>query len=83
VELIIEASAQGTRVLVRDTGRGMPPEVLARIGTPFFTTRAEGSGLGVALARAAFEQHGGSLWYSSSPGAGSVATVQLPASVAG
>jgi signal transduction histidine kinase len=81
VELTIEPSLQGTRVLVRDTGRGMTPEVLERIGTPFFTTREQGSGLGVALARAAFEQHGGSLCYTSSLGAGSVATVQLPTNV--
>jgi signal transduction histidine kinase len=66
------------RVRVRDSGRGMPPEVLARIGTPFFTTREEGTGLGVALARAAFVQHGGGLEYASAPGEGTTATATLP-----
>ena len=65
--------------LVRDTGRGMAEDVLARIGTPFFTTREEGTGLGVALARATMVRHGGTLEYESRPGEGTVATVTLPA----
>jgi signal transduction histidine kinase len=56
----------------------MPPEVLDRIGTPFFTTREEGTGLGVVVARAAFAQHGGSLVYSSQPGRGTTAVGTLP-----
>jgi len=73
------AEAEGmARLSVRDTGRGMPPEVLERVGTPFFTTREQGSGLGVALARAAFVQHGGSLEYRSAPGEGTTATGILP-----
>jgi len=66
------------RLAVRDTGRGMPREVLERVGTPFFTTREEGTGLGVALARAAFLQHGGSLEYASAEGQGTTATAVLP-----
>jgi signal transduction histidine kinase len=65
-------------VTIRDTGRGMPPEVLARLGTPFFTTRAEGTGLGVLLARSVFTQHGGTLELSSVLGQGTTATCRLP-----
>ena len=65
-------------VIIRDTGRGMPPDVLARVGTPFFTTRAEGTGLGVLLARSVFSQHGGTLELSSVPGKGTTATCLLP-----
>lgn len=65
-------------VLVRDSGRGMPADVLERVGTPFFTTREQGTGLGVAMARAAFAQHGGSLEYSSVAGLGTTATATLP-----
>ena len=65
-------------VLVRDSGKGMPAEVLERVGTPFFTTREQGTGLGVAMARAAFAQHGGSLQYSSVEGLGTTATATLP-----
>jgi signal transduction histidine kinase len=65
-------------LVVRDSGCGMPPEVLEKIGTPFFTTREQGTGLGVALARAAFVQHGGALQYKSAEGRGTVATGILP-----
>jgi signal transduction histidine kinase len=67
------------RISVCDHGRGMAKDVLARIGTPFFTTREEGTGLGVALARATFVRHGGTLEYVSAPGAGTTATATLPA----
>jgi len=79
-EVVVEiAEADGrARLVVRDTGRGMPREVLERIGTPFFTTREEGTGLGVALARAAFLRHGGSLEYASAEGQGTTATAVLP-----
>jgi signal transduction histidine kinase len=78
VEIQIEKVAQNARIAVCDSGRGMPPEVLERIGTPFFTTREEGTGLGVVVARAAFAQHGGSLVYSSEPGTGTTAVGTLP-----
>lgn len=78
VQVEIEELDGVARISVRDTGRGMAPEVLERVGTPFFTTREEGSGLGVALARAAFVQHGGSLEYRSAEGKGTTATGTLP-----
>jgi signal transduction histidine kinase len=78
VDIQIEELAHNARIAVRDSGRGMPPEVLERIGTPFFTTRDEGTGLGVVVARAAFAQHGGSLVYSSEPGLGTTAVGTLP-----
>src|SRR6267143_1999580 len=78
VEVEIDEIERSARIAVRDSGRGMPPEVLDRIGTPFFTTRDEGTGLGVVVARAAFAQHGGSLVYSSEPGRGTIAVGTLP-----
>src|SRR6267143_1731561 len=78
VEVEIDEIERSARIFVRDSGRGMPPEVLDRIGTPFFTTRDEGTGLGVVVARAAFAQHGGSLVYSSEPGRGTIAVGTLP-----
>jgi signal transduction histidine kinase len=67
-----------TEIVIRDTGRGMPAETLRRIGTPFFTTREEGTGLGVVLARSVVAQHGGSLRYESEPGKGTRVRVALP-----
>jgi signal transduction histidine kinase len=80
VEIAIGRRDTMVEVAVRDSGRGMPPEVLEQVGTPFFTTRNEGTGLGVSLARAAFVQHGGALEYSSAEGRGTTATGILPVS---
>ncbi|MBL8951983.1 MAG: HAMP domain-containing histidine kinase [Myxococcaceae bacterium] len=81
----IEAAKSGAGVEVRvvDAGPGMPPETLARIGEPFFTTREAGSGmgLGVFLARTVAEQAGGSLVVRSQPGAGTTVTLTLPATI--
>jgi signal transduction histidine kinase len=79
VEVAIAQDGSSARLVVIDSGRGMAPDVLARIGTPFFTTREEGTGLGVALARATFVRHGGTLTYESRPGEGTTATATLPA----
>jgi signal transduction histidine kinase len=75
----VRPAAGRAEIVVRDTGRGMPPETLLRIGTPFFTTREEGSGLGVAFARSVFARHGGDLGYESEPGRGTIARATLPA----
>ena len=80
-EVFVEVRSTGERVevVIRDTGRGMPREVLQRIGTPFFTTREEGTGLGVVLARSVVAQHHGELLYESAPGHGTTVTAILPA----
>ncbi|WP_242342687.1 ATP-binding protein [Anaeromyxobacter terrae] len=79
-EVIVEVCARGgeAEIVVRDTGRGMAPETLHRLGTPFFTTREDGTGLGVVLARAAIAGHGGSLRYESEPGKGTTVRATLP-----
>jgi signal transduction histidine kinase len=66
-------------VEVEDTGRGISADDLARLGTSFFTTRPNGTGLGVVLAQSVITQHGGSLGYSSTVGRGTIATIKLPA----
>jgi two-component system nitrogen regulation sensor histidine kinase GlnL len=63
---------------VSDTGPGIPPEVLGRLATPFFTTRQGGSGLGLAVARQWVTRHDGSLRVSSEIGQGATARVILP-----
>lgn len=50
---------------VIDTGQGLTPEVADKLFTPFFTTKDEGTGLGLSLCRTVIEQHGGSLTYTS------------------
>jgi signal transduction histidine kinase len=62
-----------------DTGGGIPAETLASVGQPFFTTRPEGTGLGVATARRFVEQHGGLLDLISREGEGTTVRIWLPA----
>ncbi len=68
----------GIRLTVTDTGRGIAPEALPHVGQPFFTTRPEGTGLGVATARRFVEQHGGTLEIRSEPQAGTTVHLWLP-----
>ena len=80
VDVTVSGGAREAVIVVRDTGKGLRPEDLARLGTPFFTLREGGTGLGVVLARAAIRQHGGELRFESEVGRGTVATVRIPAS---
>ncbi len=64
---------------VADGGLGIPEEVGAQLFRPFFTTRAEGMGLGLSLCRTVVEQHGGSLGYAARDPRGTVFTFTLPA----
>jgi signal transduction histidine kinase len=78
VTVEISSSKTGGILRVCDTGAGMSPAVLEKVGTPFFTTRKDGNGLGVVLARGVITQHGGQLDFASRPGQGTTATVTLP-----
>ena len=67
-------------VTVSDDGIGMKPDVLLRIGDPFYTTKLErgGTGLGVSISMRILEDHGGELKYTSKQGKGTTATIRLP-----
>jgi two-component system sensor histidine kinase RegB len=80
VTLSADVDANGLCIRVRDRGTGMPPEVLARVGEPFFTTKppGHGLGLGVFLARTTTEQLGGRFAIESSPSTGTTVTLRFP-----
>jgi len=78
VVLRVRETGGGVQLDVQDSGRGISPEDLERLGTSFFTTRPNGTGLGVVLAQGVIAQHGGSLAYVSSVGKGTTATIRLP-----
>ena len=63
---------------VTDVGPGIEPEVAQQLFTPFFTTKAEGMGLGLSLCRTVIEQHGGTLAFEQNRPRGTVFTFTLP-----
>lgn len=70
VSLGVAVSEERLAFIVRDNGKGMPPDVVERLFEPFFTTRAEGTGLGLAIARGVARAHGGGIDVTSEPNAG-------------
>jgi signal transduction histidine kinase len=66
-------------VEIKDTGEGIPASDLQRIFIPFFTTKATGHGVGLALAHRVITQHGGTLTAANAKDGGAVFTVRLPA----
>ena len=64
---------------VADLGQGIAPEVQQQLFNPFFTTKAEGMGLGLSLCRTVVEQHGGALEFTANLPRGTVFTFTLPA----
>ena len=83
VEISTATSLDGQQVflVVLDSGPGMTPDTLAKVKTPFFSTKrtSGGSGLGLPVAERILAQSQGSLDLSSRPGEGTTATVTLPA----
>jgi len=67
------------RVRVADAGPGMPADVRANVFRPFFTTKARGTGLGLATAKRLVEAHAGTIAVECPPSGGTVVTVTLPA----
>ena len=66
------------KLSVADSGKGMTAEQLQAIFTPYFTTKADGTGLGLAVVQNIVEQHGGTILVESTPGRGAVFTLYLP-----
>jgi hypothetical protein len=66
------------RISVADTGKGIPDDLKARVFSPFFTTKAEGSGLGLVIARRTVTNYGGRILLESGEGVGTCFTIYLP-----
>jgi signal transduction histidine kinase len=67
-----------SEIVFADTGVGMPKEVLEKLWTPFFTTKARGMGLGLLICKRIVEAHGGEISVKSIVGKGTTFTVKLP-----
>ena len=66
------------RIAIKDSGIGIPKDVLPKIFDPFFTTKPQGSGLGLATSFGITKNHGGHIEVDSTPGVGSTFTIWLP-----
>jgi two-component system sensor kinase FixL len=69
---------EGCEVTVTDDGPGIPPDVREKLFTPFFTTKARGTGLGLSTAKRLIEAHGGTINLDSPPGGGTIVTLRFP-----
>jgi signal transduction histidine kinase len=71
---------EGKRTIlhIEDHGEGIPPDRVRQIFKPFFTTRHQGTGLGLAVARKVVEAHGGTIRVSSAPGVMTRFSILLP-----
>jgi signal transduction histidine kinase len=65
-------------IAIIDTGPGIEPEVAKRLFEQFFTTKPQGTGLGLYISRQIIEEHGGTLRWESAPGQGTAFTASLP-----
>jgi signal transduction histidine kinase len=65
-------------VSVSDTGVGLPPDKADQIFNAFFTTKPQGSGMGLAISRSIVESHGGRLWATPNDGRGAIFHFTLP-----
>jgi signal transduction histidine kinase len=68
-------------VSVSDAGPGVPPDKLKEIFAPFFSTKEQGMGMGLSIARTIIEAHGGQIWAENKPGGGALFHVRLPLAI--
>jgi PAS domain S-box-containing protein len=65
-------------ISIRDTGIGLPPERAGKIFDAFFTTKSQGTGMGLSISRSIIESHGGRLWATGNPDRGTTFQFTLP-----
>lgn len=79
IDVVVQpAGSGGLRVLVADHGPGVPGTLKARLFEPYFTTKPDGTGLGLALVRQTVEAHGGTVALGDTPGGGATFTITIP-----
>jgi two-component system sensor kinase FixL len=78
IRVAIQSSGESCRLHFIDDGAGIPAEIRERIFTPFFTTKARGTGLGLPTAKRLVEAQRGAISVECPPGGGTIVTVELP-----
>lgn len=75
---IVPSTDAGIEITLADRGKGISPEEMSRMQESFFTTRADGLGLGLAICRTIIEEHEGHLRFTSEAGVGTTVRISLP-----
>jgi len=79
IDVGVTSDDAGLVVKVADHGPGVPPEIGQRVFEPYFTTKEDGTGLGLALVRQTLDAHGGTIRLENTPGGGATFTMVFPA----
>jgi signal transduction histidine kinase len=82
-ELTVRSRPEDGELLISvcDTGEGLPPEQADQIFDAFFTTKPQGTGMGLTISRSIVESHGGRLWATAHAGQGATFQFTLPREV--
>jgi signal transduction histidine kinase len=78
VSVHFDDTAGRIRINVQDNGTGIPQESIDKVLDPYFTTKREGTGLGLALAYKIIDEHDGTIRFKSTEGQGTTVIVTLP-----
>lgn len=78
VTVAAKSGSKGHAIEVRDTGPGIAPDDLPRIFDLYFTTKPQGTGVGLAVSQQIVSAHGGTIEVNSTPGEGTTMTIRLP-----
>ena len=78
IDVTVTGEGSGLAVTIADHGPGIPAELRQRVFEPYFTTKADGTGLGLALVRVTLESHRGTIAISDTPGGGATFAIVFP-----
>src|SRR5437016_11224096 len=78
IDVNVTGDRSGLAVTIADHGPGIPPELRQRVFEPYFTTKDDGTGLGLALVRVTFEAHRGTISVAETPGGGAMFSIVFP-----
>jgi signal transduction histidine kinase len=78
IDVIVTGDGSGIAVTIADHGPGIPDDVRQRVFEPYFTTKADGTGLGLALVRQTLEAHRGTIALTATPGGGATFAIVFP-----
>jgi len=78
IRIQLTQSADEALLRIRDTGPGIDPGVADRVGTPYFTTKEQGLGMGLSISTAILDQHHGGLFIGNAEGGGACVDIWLP-----